>query len=247
MAEERKADILPEYATPQHLRAELLMELEMAGVTQERRDAIMGMVNTLIAESLVVTAAELLRGTPQEIRWTLTDAQDRLLPKRLLSGEELLARVSADVATRSAAIDSYNNIQKLLREKSKPAPVPTSSSRPSGPKSEERIASTIAAPKPLPAATPTKTPTVSTQLTRPTPTQNPPTRSQLSCPAPQPKMVGRKARIAICASLLLLLALFLLWIVNRTIALPTGTVSTQPPHVAPVQPAPHSRHAKHTR
>jgi hypothetical protein len=155
--------IVPEFETPQQLRAAVELEMQMYGLDDEQRQVVMQAIDSYVVEAIVACASEMLTTKRDDVRWTLWDIEHRVMPGAPVSGEEMLARVTAAAATRSNVVDSYDRIRKKLAEK----PVAT-------------VAQVKPAPKPVQTIAP-----VSSAVT-PAPAQ----MSGVQAPAPQPQIVS---------------------------------------------------------
>ncbi len=114
MTDPQDAAIVPFASTIQQRREEIRMELEIAGVSPDSIASVEKMVDALMLDSVIVTASELLRADAPVVAYALIDAQSRLLPKSRAEANDLLDRVSADIATRVAATQSYERVRKIL-------------------------------------------------------------------------------------------------------------------------------------
>ena len=108
----------------QRQRAEIRVELDIAGATMTAISQVDELVDSIIAETLVITVAELLRSDAPSVSQALARAEKRLLPNSYRSPEELLSRVSGDMATRTAAEGSYQRLRDLLAGRSRVQPAP---------------------------------------------------------------------------------------------------------------------------
>ena len=114
----------------QRQRAEIRVELDIAGASMTAISQVDELVDSIIAETLIVTAAELLRSDAPSVSQSLARAEHRLLPNSYRSPEELLSRVTGDMATRSAAEASYQRLRDLLSGRSRVQPPPPPAPRP---------------------------------------------------------------------------------------------------------------------
>ncbi len=117
----------------QRKRAELRVELDIAGASIDALIEVDKLVDSIIAETLVITAAELLRADASSVGDSLTSAQLRLLPGSYTTKEEWLSRVSGDASTRAAVEAGFHRLRDLLTKRSdrvQPAPPPTPAPKP---------------------------------------------------------------------------------------------------------------------
>lgn len=128
---------VPGFETPQQRRAAVELEMQMYGLDDEQRQVVMQAVDSYVVEAIVASASEMLTTKRDDVRWTLWDIEHRVMPGAPVSGEEMLARVTAAAATRSNVVDSYDRIRKKLSEKPaptvapvKPAPKPVQTAAP---------------------------------------------------------------------------------------------------------------------
>ncbi len=111
----------------QRQRAEIRVEMDIAGASMTAISDVDGLIDLIIAEALVITAAELLRSDAPSVAQSLAQAQKRMLPNSYRTPEELVSRVSGDVATRSAAEAGYVRLRDLLADRPRahtPPPIP---------------------------------------------------------------------------------------------------------------------------
>jgi hypothetical protein len=154
---------VPGFETPQQRRAAVELEMQMYGLDDEQRQVVMQAVDSYVVEAIVASTSEMLTTKRDDVRWTLWDIEHRVMPGAPVSGEEMLARVTAAAATRSNVVDSYDRIRKKLAEK----PVAT-------------VAPVKPAPKPVQAAAPAPS------AVTPAPAQ----MSVVQTPAPQSQIVS---------------------------------------------------------
>ena len=115
---------IPAFDTPQQLRAAVQMELEMSGLSDVQRQAVMKSVDAYILETIVASASEMLTSQRNDLRWTLWDIEHRVLPDAPIGGEEMLSRVTATAATRANVLDGYNKLRQRLQDAPRPAAAP---------------------------------------------------------------------------------------------------------------------------
>lgn len=113
MAEQQ---IAPAFDTPQQLRAAVELEMQMCGLRDVQRTAVMKQVDAYVIEAIVSSSAELLTSERTDVRWSLWDIENRLLGTAPIGGEEMLARVAAATATRTNVVAGYERIRRKLIE-----------------------------------------------------------------------------------------------------------------------------------
>lgn len=122
---------IPYFDTSQQLRAAVELEMQMCGLNDNDRAAVMKHVDAYIVEVIVASSGELLTSERKDIRWSLWDIENRVLGRAPVSGEDMLARVAAASVTRCNLLKGYERVRQQLAAVHEEQPMPPTPVQPS--------------------------------------------------------------------------------------------------------------------